>query len=786
MIWIAVSALIVVWSFFFLPGILVHPVVLSAAVLLVWLSWGGRSALVVMIVAWTVLNAGAVLENRLPVSLSRQDILLSGTICRFPRSGEGARGSSAIRFHLDTDTDALNPHLPKRFYISWYDSETPPAIGDRWQLKVRVKEPRGLGNPAGFDYERWLFAEGTGGTGYVRPSGLNQRLENTDDRCRLGTLRGQIAQAIQSALPGHPGLPYLQGLIVGARHLLNDEQWELLRRTGTVHLMAISGLHIGLVAMVFYWLGKQFARLCLVIGIRNSPLFWGRWCGVLAAVIYSALAGFSVSTVRAVIMLGVAALLVGRRHHHAPADVLCMALLAVLCVDPFAVLSSGFWLSFSAVALLMLQWLQLVARPKPPGGAATWLRRIEHSGRILVKAQFLLGVGLAAFTIGYFQQLSVIGPVANLIAVPVFSIAVIPLALAGGVAVMIFPEQDQWLLQLAANIVEQVVHLLAWLNQSPSSIWVPLPISDIWLFVIFAGCLLLIWPRPVPLRWLAPLLLLPAFFTVPLSGSRIPGTGDFRLIVADVGQGLAILIQTSEGTLLYDSGPSYGNRDAGAAVLLPLMAHYGIQKLDRLVVSHGDSDHAGGAASVINAHSEAQLVATSRFGLTPTSFVRCQRGLQWSWGGVFFKVLHPGREGEDHQWTDNDSSCVLRVESRFGSVLLPGDIESRAERYLVRNRLLEPVDLVVAPHHGSKTSSGLPFVRAVQARYVVFPVGYANRWGFPQPSVVQRWVSEGGRIVDTATSGAMVFDTMSSGQLELVWQYRVAGRKLWTYQSPAE
>ncbi len=786
MIWVAVSALIAVWSFFSLPGLLIHPVVLSATVLLVWLILGGRSAFAVTIVAWTVLNAGAVLENRLPASMSRQDILLRGTICRFPRTGEGLRGSSVVRFHLDTEGDALNPRLPKRLYISWYDSEIPPRIGERWQLKVRVKEPRGLGNPAGFDYERWLFAARIGGTGYVRPSVLNQRLENVADHCRLGAMRGQIAQAVQSALPGHPGLPYLLGLIVGARHLLNDEQWELLRRTGTVHLMAISGLHIGLVAFVFYWLGKQFARVCLVVGLRSSPMFWGRWCGVLAAAVYSALAGFSVSTIRAVVMLGVAALLVGRRHYHAPSDVFCMALLTVLCVDPFASLSSGFWLSFSAVALLMLQWFQLVTRPESAGEAGMWLRRVGRSARVLVKAQILLGIGLAAFTIGYFQQLSVIGSVANLIAVPVFSLAVIPLALAGGVVIMIFPEQGQWVLQLAADIVELMVRVLAWMNQSPLAIWVPPPVSATGLLAIFAGCLLLIWPRPVPLRWLAPLLLLSAFLSAPFNGSRISRTGDFRLIVADVGQGLAILVQTSEGTLLYDSGPTYGNRDAGTAVLLPLMSHYGIQQLDRLVISHGDSDHAGGAASILDAHPEAQLVATSLFGLTPGGFVHCRRGLQWSWGGVLFKVVHPGPEGEDQPWSDNDSSCVLRVESPFGSVLLPGDIESRAERYLVRNRLLEPVDLVVAPHHGSKTSSGIPFVRAVQARYVVFPTGYANRWGFPLPSVVERWVSEGSRIEDTAKSGAIVFDTMSTGQLDLVWQYRANGRKLWTYQSPVE
>ncbi len=802
MIWTAVSTLIAVFSVFSFPGLSIYPVIVSALALLVWVAWGGRACLVAAIAAWALFNAGEVLESRLQPSLSRQDILLRGTVCRFPRSGAGPRGAEVVRFHLDVEPDGAIRSLPDRFYLSWFDSTQPVAIGERWQFMVRVREPRGLGNPAGFDYERWLFAMRIGGIGYVRPSKLNRRLDVDPGGCAVARLRGELATAIESALPGHPGLPYLLGLVVGARHLLDDQQWALLRHTGTVHLMAISGLHIGLIAVFFFFIGKLIARLLLAAGIRCSPVFCGRWGAVLAAVVYSALAGFSVSTIRAVVMLGVAALLAGRRRHFAPSDILCAALLAVLCADPFAILSSGFWLSFAAVALLMMQWLQLAPAHRAGATRGGWPNRLVRSAGALVRAQLLLSIGLATFVIGYFQQLSVIGPVANLLAVPVFSMLVIPLALAGAVVLVLAPYPGQWLLERAADAVVLAVDGLTWLNQLPFSVWSPPPMSRLALLAAFAGSLLVIWPRPLAMRWLAPLWFLPAvipvfwstlgptlgptFLPTSSNGAQPGGAGHFRVIVADVGQGLAVAVQTGEGTLLYDAGPSYGDRDAAQTVVLPVLRYFGIQDLEALVVSHGDSDHAGGAASIINAYPDVRLIATQRFDLTARRYLQCRQGLEWNRGGVTFRVLHPAAQSgteDGRRWSDNDASCVLSVTSPFGSLLLPGDIEDRAERHLVRSRTVQPVDLVVAPHHGSTTSSGFAFVRAVQARYVVFTTGHANRWGFPRRPVLERWTAAGSCSADTADSGAMVFETMQGGRLDLVWRYRQEGRKPWTYES---
>jgi len=770
-------ALLAVWLVFRLPDPLDAPLALSLTALGAWLLCGRCAGIALALACWAALNATWILDDRLPVSRSLSDVLVTGTLCDFPGQTATARGGRVVRFRLEAESDPLSPGMPRRLLVSWYDPPRAPRIGERWQLKVRVRPPRGLSNAAGFDFERWSFHNRIGGTGYVRRSPLNRRLEALPWRCPEARWRGRVVDAVAAALAGHAATPYILGLVAGARHALSPGQWAVLRNTGTAHLMAISGLHVGLVAALFLWFGRQFGRLLVVAGGRCAPPALGRWLAVGAAAGYAGLAGFSVSTLRALLMIGIGALFSARRRVYSPADVLAAAVLAVLAVDPPAVLSSGFWLSFGAVAWLFLPLLgwsaPRVARSAPG-------RRWRVVGALL-RAQWLLWVGLAPWVMAWFGQLPLLSPLANLLAVPVFSFVVVPGALSGAALLAFMPQAGQLVLQAVAAVVTWLLGVLGRLGAMPLAVWPATAIGGGAQLLATAACLALLWPRPVPFRGLAVLLWLPLLS----GGGTPPAAGQFRVIVTDVGQGLAVVVQTSAGTLVYDSGPAFNGRDAGTTVVNPVLRYRGIRRLDALMVSHRDNDHSGGAASILEAHPEARLLAARRLGVPAADFSPCLRGLSWTWGGVDFTVLHPppgSAPVSARDWSDNAGSCVLLVSSPFGSVLLPGDIPRRIEDRLVHGGLIGPVDLVLAAHHGSATSSGMALVRAAQPRYVVFSAGHGNRWGFPRSTVRQRWQAAGSCTLSTAEFGEMVFETGPAGRLALVSAQRLEGRRIWSYR----
>lgn len=767
MFWLALPVVSAAWAvqFFDAQSLLRLPAGLWAgAALLAWCLAGGRGGLLILAAGWSLCRAGWVLDARYPAALAGRDVLVTGYVCDFGRADP-----QALRFVLESEAAPPLQAGAGRLHLSWY--ERPPAVepGQRWQLLVRLRPPRGLSNPGAFDFEQWLFTRRVTAVGYVRPSRLNRPLPAQGIGCPVGAARGALARRIEDALGAHPGTGYVLGIVVGATHRLSAADWDLLRRTGTTHLLAISGLNIAMVAAPFVWAGPWLGRLLPALAGRPAI---GAVAGSVAAAAYCALAGFAVATVRALVMLLLFTLLAACRRRVSGPDLLAAAALLMVVLDPPALVSASFWLSYVAVA-----WLCVLAgrgpRAAPGAPAPCGWRRWLAPALSLVQAQLVLGLGLAPLTLGWFQQLSLVAPLTNLLAVPVFTLAIMPLALLGG-ALLAAPVAGAWLLQLAADIAHWLVEALKLAGALELAAWRPPTAAWPELALAAVAALLLCWWRPLPGRACGVLLLLPLAFGVERARPALTVT------VMDVGQGLAVLVETRHHALLYDAGPAFRMRDAGESVVLPVMRAAGATRLDRLVVSHDDLDHRGGARSVLEQFPGATLLAPTR--VEPAAdYLACREGLAWTWDGVRFTVLAPGAGGWDG---DNDGSCVLRVDAPRAAVLLPGDIGGRREGILAAGGRLAPADLVLAPHHGSRTSSSAALVAATRPRFVVFSAGHLNRWGFPAPSVAARWREAGACLLDTAASGTLFFATDGHGTLRLVRRQRLDGAHLWTADVP--
>ena len=721
----------------------------------------GLRALVVFAPAlWVAVCAGRVADDRLAPALEGRDIVVTGIVCSLPDTTR-----RPFRFRFDLEKPA--PGVPARVYLGAYGNLPDLRPGDRWRLEVRLRRPRGLSNPGGFDFADWARSRGFAATGYVRGSPRNALLSRAAG-CPLTRLRGDVAARIVAAAGGQPTLPYLLALSVGLRSGLGDRDWGLLRRTGTVHLLAISGLHVGLLAGFGWAVGRVLGAAGAAgaaAGFALRPLAIGRFCAAGAAIGYAALAGFTVPTVRALVMTGIVLVLAQLRRASPPFFGLAAALFVVLSVEPFATAAPGFWLSFIAVGLLLLGTAAF-----EPRMAAMPLKRLRSRVAATLRAQWRLCLGLAPLVALFYGEVSLIALLANLVAVPFFAVFVIPPLLFGTFLLALSPVAGGLLVALSALSLDGVLKALAWLDRWPwSSFSVP-GLTPMQIALLFAASLVLVWPRPLPGRSVGVMVPVVVVAALTLWTPR----PELRLVVLDVGQGLAAFVQTKNHTLVYDGGPRYANGDAGRSVVLPALRQFGVRRLDRMVVSHGDNDHAGGAQSVIDA-----FAGVSLFG--PADWVAgrrgraCRAGDAWTWDGVEFRFLHPPHAGGGPH-SENDASCVLLVRSPWGSLLLPGDIERAGERTVARGWPAGPVDVVIAPHHGSASSSTHRFIAVTSPRFVVFPVGFANRWGFPRPEVVARWVSADACVLTTARDGALIFESWGGDRLRLTERHRPAAR----------
>lgn len=705
-------------------------------------------------IAWAWLNAGLRLAEDLPAALEGQDVLVHGYVASLPDAAD-----TDPQFELDVVARAVQG-IPPRIRLSWYESDQIPAPGELWQFVVRLKRRSGFANPGGFDYEGQLFRSGIGATGYVRNDSRNLRLSGPSAKYAVLRVRAWLAQRIAQATAKKSHLGILQGLAVGDTQAMQPDQWRVFAATGTTHLMAISGLHISMIAALFAWCGGSIIRLRGAQRRRWTAVHGQALAGAVGAVCYSCLAGLSVPTQRTLMMLCIYFAARWWRRELSVANALSVALIGVLLLDPFAPLAVGAWLSFGAVAIILLAL----------GG------RLRRDGTLLnfTRVQWAVTIGMAPLLIGAFSSLSLISPLVNAVAIPLFTLVLVPVVLVGAAAAAVSLPVGSLILGGVAWLIAWCWPGLEWLASLANAVWYFPALTSLTFVALLVGATLLVAPVIWPLRLLAVLLCLPAIVNRPTT----PSSGAFELVVLDVGQGLAVTVRTRQHTLVYDTGPAFRTgRDTGELVVLPFLRGAGVRQIDTLMVSHDDLDHTGGMQSLLTGMPTRALFVGPSIKSMPrrgnTGY--CRRGQRWQWDGVDFEVLHPGSQTYAG---DNDSSCVLRVSGPGGSALLTGDSESGAENAFVQNGLPR-TDVVVVAHHGSRSSSTAGLIEAARAQLALFSAGYRNRWGFPKVDVMRRWQASGARTMSTIDSGAIAI-TVDTHGVRTPQEYRVAHRHYWS------
>jgi len=766
----------------------------------------------------------------LPDEWQGRDIEVIGVVAELPRHYE--RG---LRFSFDVE-QTLTPQAsaPPHIYLSTYSDDKAKPLelraGERWRLTLRLKQPHGAANPHGFDFEAWALERNIRAVGYVynsekllieqlairlseqttltkslvmagHPKGNNRRIDELAQNTlfrglgyRIETWREAVRDKFDATLGGAPYAGVLSALAIGDQNSIAPQQWQVFTRTGVNHLMSISGLHITMLASlafaVAYWLWRRSARLTLFLPARKAAAL----AALLAAIGYALLSGFAVPAQRTVFMVGAVAAALWLNRNFSLGQIISIALLGVLIPDPWAVMSAGFWLSFGAVALILYVTAHRLEK-------SHWLAEYAH-------VQWAMTIGLTPMLLGLFQQASLVSPLANAIAIPLVSLVVVPLALLGAALPI---EAPLW---LAHIVMDGVMRFLEWLNALPQAVWTQHAPPAWSVAVAMLGAMWILLPRGFPARWLGFLLLLPMFLNTP----EPPAQGALRLIVFDVGQGLAVVAQTRQHALLYDTGPDFsGDADSGNRILIPTMRALGIAELDGLILSHNDTDHTGGTASIMQTipvgwlssslpidslktvraelveahspfdnafspeHSRRIRANGLQTAIAQVENRRCHDGESWSWDGVQFEMLHPAPDnGGAKKAHDNDLSCVLRISTGKHSVLLAGDIEKNSETRLLKQHADNlSTSLLVVPHHGSKSSSSYEFVAATLPDYAVFTAGYRNRFGHPREEVLQRYADSGAELLRSDEDGAILVEMNAQGLR--VERYRKTHRRYWTH-----
>jgi len=682
------------------------------------------------------------LADTLPFAREGEDIALAGVVASLPQVSD--RGTRFL-FHVEEGAG-----VPRVVSLTWYaegvrDAEAtrPPRLeaGERWRLTVRLRRPRGLANPHAFDFEPWALERGIRATGYVRTKSAPLRAAGRAEGWPYSLHRWR--GAIRDTMEGDLGEARLRGVLValaiGDQDAVAADDWDVFWRTGVGHLMSISGLHITMLAALAFALASFAWRRVPALALRCPARKAAVVAGVLAALAYTLMTGYAVPAQRTFVMLAVVGACVLADRHGSPSRVLALAALAVLLADPWAVLAGGFWLSFGAVAAIFHALSGRTGRHGPVAAAG--------------REQLAVTVAMVPMLLAFFQEMSLVSPLANALAIPLVSLVVVPLTLAG--AFLPLPA----LLDAAHTLMAWLMVPLEWLASLPGSVLQTHHPAAWTVAVAVAGCAWLLAPRGVPMRTCGAIWIAPLFLVQPPQ----PAPGEAWLDVLDVGHGLAVVVRTAGHALVYDTGPSWSaDADSGERIVAPFLRGEGVRELDGVVISHADDDHSGGAASLALRRAPGWLLSSLPPGnLLHGLFVRstrCLAGQQWRWDGVEFAVLHPGGDAYEpsRRLKENDRSCVLRVATKGGSALLPADLEARGEAVLQRrvgDTLRSSVLLV--PHHGSRTSSTEAFLDAVAPSLAVVSLGYRNRFRHPHEAVVARYRARGIPLHRTDREGAL-------------------------------
>ena len=693
--------------------------------------------------------------------LEGRDIAIVGVVTNLPAIAE-----RSVRFEFEIESADGEARVPKKVLLAWYRSASPdedaPALltatvhpGERWAFTVRLRRPHGLANPHGFDYEAWLLERGIGATGYVRTRTAPRRLGARNSPMDLiEKAREAVRDHFNAVLGATPAAGILSALAVGDQRASSREEWQLFNRTGVTHLMSISGLHVTLVSGLMAWLLASGWRRVPALALRLPARKAAALAAIVAALGYTLLAGFGVPAQRTFWMVSVVAAALWCGRISSPWRTLALALAGIVLMDPWAPLSPGLWLSFGAVLLI---FYAAVGWTAPGSKPAQWVR-----------IQWAITIGLAPAALLLFGQLSVAGPLANAVAIPLVSVVITPLALLAAVVPV------DALLELCALLVQWLLQFLEWCASLPGALWQQ-HVPPLWtVAAALAGAAWLLAPRGIPWRASGLALMAPAF-CVALPG---PALGEAWVTTFDVGQGLAVLVRTANHALLYDAGPAFGTEsDSGSRVVVPALRGDGVARLDLVVLSHEDNDHIGGALSVmesfeVDALASSLGAAHSLNGLVPHAR-RCAAHQDWEWDGVRFELLHPAKATTAAK--RNNLSCVLRIAAGSQALLLTGDIERAAEAEMAaEGRALRSAVLLV-PHHGSRTSSSAEFIAAVAPRWAIVPVGYRSRFGHPNAEVLERYRSAGVQLVRTDLDGAVAV-RMGGAELRLDSERHRRGR----------
>ncbi|MEO8385528.1 MAG: DNA internalization-related competence protein ComEC/Rec2 [Betaproteobacteria bacterium] len=700
-------------------------------------------------------------ENRMADSLPHdsevKDIEVIGAIASLPQLTErGTRFEFEIEKVLP-DAKGETAVVPSHISLTWYtetnrktaDVTLPPAIapGERWHLTVRLKRPHGTMNPHGYDFEAWALERNIRATGYIRIKGVNSKLSDNAagfmyqiDRMRLALRTRMLA-----ALKDDPYRGVLIALAIGEQSAIPAEQWKVFWRTGTGHLMSISGLHITMVASLLYWLAFRIWARVPALSLRLPAQRAAALAGAVAALTYALIAGFSVPTQRTFFMLAAIAVALWFGRGMSASRILAWAVLAVLLLDPWAGLAPGFWLSFGCVAMI---FYVTALRSGKVGAVAS-----------AVKTQIAVTLGLLPVTLVLFQEVSIISPIANAFAIPVVSLIVVPITLIGALLPFDF------ILQLAHLVMSWCYAALAFLSELPNAVWQSHAPAAWTAILAMIGVVWLLLPRGAAMRWVGAVAMLPMFLVLPPS----PKPGELWVTLLDVGQGLATVVRTANHALVYDAGPRWNpDADTGNRIIAPYLRGEGIRELDALVVSHADEDHSGGTKSLIDMRKPKWVLTSmdekSEILRGATEIMRCEwmasGGDSWRWDGVDFDIIHPEKDAYDSNGIKtNNLSCTLKITAPGGSILMTADIEKLSEKQLLERFEDEPAvlksDVLVVPHHGSRTSSTDAFLDAVSPTIALIPVGYRSRFRHPNGAVMDRYAARNIPIFRTDLLGAI-------------------------------